>query len=62
MEEKYPLKYEIKGNKKGGVCGIYVKNVKESQSLSIIRRKAGYTIGQHVITVLKVSRQKDLLG
>jgi hypothetical protein len=31
MDKKYWVKYRIKGNKKGGVCAIFVKNVKEGQ-------------------------------
>jgi hypothetical protein len=41
---------------------IYVKNVKEDLLLSIILKKAGYTIGQCAIIVLKVTRQLALPG
>jgi hypothetical protein len=62
MEEKYPLKYKIKGNKKGGVCGIYVKNVKEDQLLSTIAKKIGHSIDQCVIIVLRIIRLPVLPG
>jgi hypothetical protein len=62
MEEKYPLKYRIKGNKKGGVCGIYVKNVKENQLLLTIAKKVRHSIDQCVIIVLRIIRLPDLLG
>jgi hypothetical protein len=41
---------------------IYVKNVKEGPLLSIILKKAGYTIGQCVIIVLRITRLLGLLG
>jgi hypothetical protein len=41
---------------------IYVKNVKEGLLLSIIVKKAGYTIDQCAIIVLRITRQLVLPG
>ena len=48
--------------KKGGVCEIFVKNVKEDQLPSIIRRKVEYFIGLPVTIVPRVIKQKGIHG
>jgi hypothetical protein len=62
MSRKYPVKYIIKGHKKGGVCVIFVKNVKEDQLLSIIRRAIEFIIGRLATIVLKILKQPGTHG